>query len=306
MSSRFFFQVASSLASLLAAFQDPHEPVVDPPSPVPQVEPLPEPVQAFEKMKFPTKRVLVPPEEVVPEPQYQDVVIEEIEVGQYYVIEANQRRAVWADPEGIVTVHEFGSDQPKLLIGSFPDKEGIWVREYKTPYLYLVIGLKPGECIITGVPFGFQSLDQIERQPLTVTGTGPKPPPDEPDVPDEPDEPDPPKPPEPVKSFRVIFVKESGATLNAQQSAIPGAKLIRDYLTKKTTPEAHRLGWKEFDPQSTATAVGPEMAKLWDAVRPQITYVPCLVVQVNGHATVMPFPANAAECLATLKKYGGE
>jgi hypothetical protein len=31
-----------------------------------------------------------------------------------------------------------------------------------------------------------------------------------------------------------------------------------------------------------------------------------MVVEVNGHATVMPFPANVDDALATLKKSGGE
>jgi hypothetical protein len=103
----------------------------------------------------------------------------------------------------------------------------------------------------------------------------------------------------------VIFVKESGDTLNAQQSAIPGAKSVRDYLDAKCTVESGLPGWREFDPDDEAANDHATMAALWQAVKPQLLPSPCLVIEVNGHAKVMPFPANADECLKVLKKAGG-
>jgi hypothetical protein len=104
----------------------------------------------------------------------------------------------------------------------------------------------------------------------------------------------------------VIFVKESGTTLPSAQNAIPGARILRDYLHTKTTPESVIAGWREYDPEQTTDNELPGMAALWQAVKPQLLPAPCMVIEVNGKATVMPFPANATECLATLKKYGGE
>lgn len=112
--------------------------------------------------------------------------------------------------------------------------------------------------------------------------------------------------PEPVKSLRVIFVKESGATLNAEQTAIPGAKEIREYLESKTTKEGELAGWREFDPQQQTANEQPTMKALWEAVKPKLIPPPCMVIEVNGNAKVMPFPANVAECMATLKKAAGE
>lgn len=112
--------------------------------------------------------------------------------------------------------------------------------------------------------------------------------------------------PEPVKSFRVIFVKESGQTLSGEQASIPAAKEIRDYLQAKTTAEDNQPGWREYDPQQQTTNEQPTMKALWEAVKPKLIPAPCLVVEVNGKATVMPFPANVAECMATLKKAAGE
>ena len=111
--------------------------------------------------------------------------------------------------------------------------------------------------------------------------------------------------PEPVRSFRVIFVKESGSTLTAAQTAIPGAKAIREYLNAKTTVEGNLPGWREYDPQQNTKNEQPTMAAMWAAVHPKIQVIPCLVVEVNGKVTVLNYPANAEAALKTLKQYGG-
>lgn len=112
--------------------------------------------------------------------------------------------------------------------------------------------------------------------------------------------------PEPVTSFRVIFVKESGATLSGEQAAIPGAKEIREYLEAKTTAESGQSGWREYDPEQVTANEQPTMKALWEAAKPKLIPPPCLVVEVNGKATVQPMPATIAETVATLKKAAGE
>jgi hypothetical protein len=123
--------------------------------------------------------------------------------------------------------------------------------------------------------------------------------------PDNKPEPTPTPVPEPDKSFRVIFVKESGQTLSGEQVAIPGAKEIRDYLTAKTTQEGGQVGWREYDPQQQTANEQPTMKKLWETAKPSLLPAPCLIVEVNGKATVMPFPKTVAEAVETLKKAGG-
>jgi hypothetical protein len=122
-----------------------------------------------------------------------------------------------------------------------------------------------------------------------------------------PDQPTPvvPVDPQPVRSFRVIFVKESGQTLSPAQTPIPGAKAIREYLNARTTKEGNQPGWREYDPQQSTANEQPTMAALWEAVKPKLQGVPCMVIEVNGRATVMPFPANVDEALAALKRAGG-
>lgn len=159
---------------------------------------------------------------------------------------------------------------------------------------YMLAG--EGSYLVEAMTFSWdRSLD-------VVIGADPNPTPTP--TPDPP-KPDPPIPDPSVNSFRVIFVKESGQTLNADQTAIVGSKIVRDYLTTKTTPEGGLAGWREYDPQQSTANEQPKMRELWTSTKSAITTIPCLVVEVNGKATILPFPKNVTEALQTLKSYGG-
>jgi hypothetical protein len=135
-------------------------------------------------------------------------------------------------------------------------------------------------------------------------GEGPIPPPVPPDPP-KPD-PKPPVPPEPVKTFRVIFVYESSQTLTASQTAVKDSAYVRQYLMDKTTKEGEYNGWRAYDRDTDAAFDNKSMRALWTAVKPKITTVPCIVVEVNGKVEILDWPANVAEALTTLKRYGGQ
>lgn len=128
----------------------------------------------------------------------------------------------------------------------------------------------------------------------------------EPPKPDDPPKPDYPPKPEPVKSFRVIFVKESGQLLSKDQMAISGAKTVRDYLTQRTTPEGGLAGWREYDPQQNIANEQATMKQLWAAAKSAITKVPSLVVEKNGKVEIIEYPKNVADALSILKGYGGQ
>lgn len=160
--------------------------------------------------------------------------------------------------------------------------------------------------LLASIPRG---EDVLHSETILIV-TGPRPPPTPPQPPPDPVPPTPPQP-VPVTSFRVIFVTESAAQLTAQQTAVSGAKSVRDYLNARTTPDKMAngqswAGWREFDPQITAANEYPGIKGVWDAARPKITTIPCLVVQVNEKIDILPYPKNAAECLATLQAYGGK
>lgn len=269
------------------------------------LKPAPESPQII----LPTIPVLVEPDVIdeepeppKPRPDRSPKPITTISDEQLYVIESTIPLIVLASPDGLVKIE--GEEGPQKVKAKFVDGIGkMETRVFHSKYLFFVNAVKPGKLELIIVPVGVEKPENILRQQLTVVGEMPKPPPD----PDEPDVvPDPVDPPAPVSSFRVIFVKESGDTLSAAQSSIPAAKVIRDYLVAKTTPENGQPGWREYDPDQSTTNEQKTMAELWAAVKPKITKVPCLVIEVNGHATVMPFPANVDECMATLKKAGGE
>lgn len=180
------------------------------------------------------------------------------------------------------------------------------LRTYEAKFLWLIRAAQPGDVELIVAPRESQVSDDSDviRRTLVVSGGGPRPPPSPPG----PDPPDPPQPnppaPAPVTSFRVIFVRESGITLPASQAAVPGAKVIRDYLFVKTTRENGVTGWREYDPDTDATNEQPVMRALWEAVKPKIKTVPCIAVEVNGKVEIHPYPANAAEVLVLLKKAG--
>jgi len=230
-------------------------------------------------------------------------VVDVLPADTLWVIESTRELIVLASPPGLVGIE---SDVgPWKIMAKFADGTGkIELRTYTAPYLYFIQAAAKGEAEILMIPSGVTTESDIVRQQLTVMGPRPPPDPVDPDDPIDPE--DPVDPPEPVESFRVIFVKESGATLSLEQTAIPGAKVIRDYLNSTTTKEDGLPGWREYDPQMNTTNEQTTMAELWSAVKGSIETTPALVVEVNGHATVMPFPANVDEAVATLKKYGGE
>lgn len=219
---------------------------------------------------------------------------------QFFVIEADVPFFVLDSRTGFVSIAY--DEGPIRLRGKFADGTGkVETRTYQSKYLATLEATQKGQVEILVVPAGATDAGVVIRRTLSVMGQSPQPPPGP-----EPDPDDPPVPPGPVTSFRVIFVKESGATLPLGQSAIPGAKVIRDYLTRKTTPEGTFAGWREYDPDQVVTNELSTMKALWETVKPKLLPAPCLVIEVNGKATVMPFPSSVDDAMKTLKQYGGE
>lgn len=228
-------------------------------------------------------------------------IVDEIKPGVWYVIRSKTKLFVMDFPAGSVSIISGASSAD----GIFADGDGkpesrVFPSE---DFTYLVQGQKPCKCELALIPAGVTERSAIFRQTLTVSNAGPQPPPVDPVKPD-PVTPNP-EPLEPVKSFRVIFVKESSKTLSPQQSSIPAAAVIQQYLDEKTTKEDGEPGHREYDPDQITTNEQPIMKKLWETVKPQLIPAPCIVIEKNGHAKVMPFPANVDECLKLLKEYGG-
>jgi len=270
--------------------------------------------ESFEaKIIFPIVPVLneddIPEEDIVPvpvvpkpKPHRTPKFVSELSEETWLVIESPEKIVVTSSPLGHVGIQP--EEGPVKVRGKFADGTGgIETRTFSSKYLYFINAVKKGKIeILVFQPGVHVEEKDIPRYTIDVMGVDPIPPPD-PDPPG-------PKPPDPtpdvVKSFRVIFVKESGQTLSSQQVAITSAKEIREYLTRKTTPEGGLAGWRVYDPQQTTANEQSTMKALWDTVKPQINAVPCVVIEVNGHATITPFPETVVETLILLKKHGGE
>jgi len=224
--------------------------------------------------------------------------VTELKADHWFVVEADVPFFVLDSREGVVLIgYEEG---PLKLKGKFADGNGRnETRTYNSKYLATVEAVTKGQVELLVVPAGATDAGVVIRRTLSVMGQAPQPPPGP-----QPDPDDPPAP-GPIDSFRVIFVKESGATLPPQQTAIPAAKAIRDYLTARTTAEGGLAGWREYDPEQITVNEQPAMKALWEAVKPKLLPAPCLVIEVNGRRIVMPFPTTVEGALAKLKEYGG-
>ena len=267
-----------------------------------EIKPTPDPIGI--EIHLPTVPVLIEPDSPNPPPPPDPngpTFVSQLASDEWYVIESTGKLIVLGSPDGFVGVEMVPG--PVRVRGKFSDGTGgVETRTFSSPNVYFVNPVKAGKIELMVIPVGVAAEEDIVRQPLTVMGVAPIPPPGP-----TPPGPKPPEPgPGPVETFRVIFVKESGSTLSAAQSAIPGAKVIREYLNAKTTKEANQPSWREYDPQQTFSTEQPNMRALWDAVLPKIQTVPCLVIEVNGKATVMPYPADTNDALKLLKQYRGD
>ena len=262
---------------------------------------------------LPTTPILVEPidaEPVAPpKPTPIQTVVTNLPFDTWYVVQSKDKLTILDSPKGYMIIKEFDGKVGNNFIGRFVDGNGRLdeVRTYQPSeeyvFLYAIKANKVGTAELLFIPPNVLTDKDVTRQTLTLTNKAPNPPPNPDDT--DPDTPKPPKPPEPVTSFRVIFVKESGATLPVSQSSIPAAKVIRDYLKEVATPEGGLVGWREYDPDIIVDNEQPLMKELWLTVKPNITKIPCMVIEVNGNATVMPLPMTVEETLTVLKKYRG-
>jgi hypothetical protein len=48
------------------------------------------------------------------------------------------------------------------------------------------------------------------------------------------------------------------------------------------------------------------MAAMWNAVKPAVTTVPAIAIEVNGKVEIIPLETTPAAMVQTLKKYRGQ
>lgn len=192
---------------------------------------------------------------------------------------------------------------PVTVRGKFVDGPGtVEMRTFAGPFVWFVESAEAGECELLVLPVGGREPDMVRRRIISQTGPQPPPKPD-PDVPDPK-----PKPPEPVTSFRVIFVYESSAAMTPAVQRVMFGEKVRTFLDVKTTagPKGDK-GWRRFDKDVVATNdPDPAFRSLWEAAKPKVTTVPCVVIAVNDKAEIVPLPADEDAAIVLFNKYLGK
>lgn len=112
-----------------------------------------------------------------------------------------------------------------------------------------------------------------------------------------------PNPPGPVTSFHVFLVFESGATYTKEQTATLYSTKVADYLD--SLPNGTK-SWRRFDKDTNTTNDDPTINALWTAVKPKLTSIPCVVIEVNTKADILPLPESPDALITLLKKYRGQ
>lgn len=218
-----------------------------------------------------------------------------------FVIDSDVDVLVLVSPDGRVGVsHEAG---PVKIRGKFidnPDKTA--TRTFKGKHVYVLEPVADGQCEVLVVPVGAADAKSVVRRTVDVL-TAPQPPP----KPVDPVIPVPVNPaPIPEAGFRVLIVYESAdrARYPSAQNAILTSVLVRDYFAAHCakgpdgrTPES-RIWDKDTD--------GYLDSKLWgDAMKRPRASVPWIVISTGTTGYEGPLPANVADALTLLKKYGG-
>jgi len=170
------------------------------------------------------------------------------------------------------------------------------------PGVYLLLpAAEPGQyrakLVVKGKPDPAKPDLDADADVLDFTVGQPAPAPVDPNKPV-----DPVKPVGPVTSFHVILVYESADSPTTAQRGVLYGPEVEAWLTANCTGGA--AGWRRRD-KDAAGDQDPTMNALWTAVKAQLTTTPCIAVEVNGKADIIPLAATPAAMIDVLKTYRG-
>ena len=262
----------------------------DPATPLPQSQPVtpPAPPPGETLPDWPATPVVPQPMPPQPAPK----AVANLAVDELYVVQSDEDVQLLASPPGVVLITK--ESGPLKLRGKFVGNKIVSTRTYQKKNVFIVERIAPGDVELLLVPAG-----KVERR--TVGDGGEPIPPPKP----KPDDPPSPKPPEPVTSFRVIFVYETGDPLTPAMQQVMFGEKVRNYLDGKTTahPQGGK-GWRRYDRDVDATNErDPDLKALWQATKPQLTAVPCVVVATNRKAEILPLPADEDAAVKLFDQY---
>lgn len=189
------------------------------------------------KIVLPTNTVTVAP---VPVPLPTDSAVTKLASDEWYVVTSQVPLLVFSFPEGVLTIDR--DSGPQRIRGKFAGGTGaIETRVFSAPFVYLITANKSGTVELALVPKNAESEADAIRQTLTVSGTGPQPPP-KPVDPPAPVNPPTPKPPE---GFRVLLLIDETCSLD-QANAVNSLQLIK-WLDENCTKDGGKPDWRMWD-----------------------------------------------------------
>lgn len=218
-----------------------------------------------------------------------------------YVIDSDTPFLVFASPPELVTLTKEAG--PLRIRGKFidsPPGSKVETRNFAGKQVVTIEANGVGRVEIIVIPAGATEEKSAIRKLIDVNN-GAQPPPGP-----NPPGPTPPGPtPGPTTSFHVIWVHDALATLPQSQVSVMDAESVRIYLTANTTKDGQYAGWRRWDKNTDASNETATFKALWKEVKPQLTVIPCVVVERNGKADILPFPASPAEAIKLFDKYKG-
>jgi hypothetical protein len=258
-----------------------------PPAPPPKVDPA---------IRFPD--ITPPPSPAPPSPAPNPTAPIPLNGDEVYAFDADIETMVKGYQPGLLKIDVQPGPARIKAKWAGSDGKSSW-KEFKGKFVTTVESAGSGTATLVIVPVGAKSTAEWIEKGIAAN-VAPQPPP----VPPGPKPPEP-KPPGPVSSFHVIFIHESGATIPQEQVAVMDAQAVRDWLMANTTPENGKVGWRRKDKDSGAANDTPTMKALWEAVKPKITTVPAVAVEVNRAVDIIPLEATPETMLAKFKAYKG-
>ena len=233
----------------------------------------------------------IEPQPTPPAPRAVDTVT----AGVFYVVQSEEPLLVLTSPAGVAdAIYEPG---PLRCRGRWADADGVETRTLNAKHLYFIEPTQSGKCELLILRASAMDAAELIRQPLTVTGEGPRPPPDVEPSPDDNAVVPIPSPDE----LRVVLLIDE--TANEQQLLAVNSLDTRIWL------DSNCKAWQRWD-RSAIEADGvdgapPEFAKLWRDIGDDIPPGPQVLIAGGTSVQVRPI-VDAATLLDDLKQARGQ
>lgn len=217
-----------------------------------------------------------------------------LDAGVWYVVRSKEPCMVLASPDGVLTVTR--EEGPLKVRGVFYGGSGKpETKTFTEKYIWFVEAAQTATCELLIIPQSAKDESGVVRRTIDAN-VGPRPPP-------EPPGPGPGPAPIPVAGFRVLIMYDKD-TLTADQQGIVFGADVRKYLDTKCIVGADG---KTPDRRIYPAGVDASGEAQWirDVIQRHPGQRSWMVISDGKTGYDGPIPANAADALALLKKYGG-